>query len=137
MARSIGAAELHPSTFPNPDPDPDPDPDPNPDPNPNANPNPNPNQVLARQIAPLLAAAPTPAALAAAAAPSRPRHEERTGEGGYPADAGASERVGQPMRWADIPPLVRAPPCLLGASRTGGVIADQRGRTGTELVDAG
>ena len=34
--------------------------------------------VLARQIAPLLAAAPTPAALAAAAAPSRPRHEEPT-----------------------------------------------------------
>ena len=81
--------------------------------------------VLARQISPLLAAAPTPAALAAAAAPSRARQDERTraGEGGYLAGPGGSGRVGPMARWPDIPPLVHRPPCLHGASNA-------------ELVDA-
>ena len=78
--------------------------------------------LLARQISPLLAAAPTPAALAAAAAPSlsRARQDERAraGEGGYLADPGRSGHVGPAVRWSDIPPLVRRPPCLLGASKT-------------------
>ena len=76
--------------------------------------------LLARQIAPLLAGAPTPVALATAAVPSRARQDGRTraGVGGHLAGHGVAPvpRV----RWSDTNPLVRQPPCLFGGGEARG-----------------